>query len=80
MNIDPAKLLELIDVLLRALGTRMLCIMALLMTFSLYASAMYRASWLTFAIASAFALSVLWPVLLATFYSRRNDDGGSNPP
>jgi hypothetical protein len=75
MNLDPSRILELIDILLRSLGTRALCIMALLMTFALYAWAMFKDNWLAFAIAGAFGIGVLLPVLLATFYVRRDDHG-----
>ena len=73
MNIEPAQLLQLMNVLLRALGTRVLCMVALLMTFSLFGWAMYRGSWLSFAVAGAFGFGVLWPVLLASFWTNRGD-------
>lgn len=75
MNLDPARILELIDVLLRSLGTRVLCIMALLMTFGLFVAAMWMGNSLRFWIAGAFAIGVFWPVLLAAFYVRRDDHG-----
>lgn len=62
-RIDPAQILLLLDVLLRALGTRVLSLIALAMTFGLFCWAMKLQSWLAFAIAGAFGLGVLWPVL-----------------
>jgi hypothetical protein len=79
MNLDPAQILEAIDVLLRALGTKVLCIMALLMTFALYAWAMWKGNTLAFLTAAAFGIAVLLPVLLATFYVRGNDHGRTEP-
>lgn len=68
MNIEPAQLLRLIDVLLRALGSRITSLIALLMTFGLYSWAMARGTWLSFAMAAAFGIGVLLPVLFVGWH------------
>jgi uncharacterized membrane protein len=74
MNIEPAQILRLIDVLLRALGTRVLWLLALCMTFSLFAWAMYRGTWLHLAIAGVFGAAVLWPVLFVGLERGKRSD------
>jgi hypothetical protein len=64
-------MLQLMDILLRALGTRILCLIALVMTFGLFAWAMWRGNLLAFLTAGAFGIGVLWPVLFAGFYTIR---------
>ena len=78
MNIEPAQVLRLIDILLRSLGTRTLCLLALVMTFGLFAWAMERGTWLSFAIAGAFGVGVLWPVLLTAMQRKRSDSSEQN--
>lgn len=68
-------MLQLMDLLLRALGTRVLCMVALLMTFALFVAAMLKGSWLSFAISGAFGLGVYLPALFASLYSRGDGDG-----
>jgi hypothetical protein len=46
------------------LAERWLTLISMLMTFGLYAWAMYLASWLHFAIAGAFGITIFLPVLL----------------
>lgn len=60
---DPVKVLAMIDVLLRALGMKMLAVMTLVMTFALFSYAMWAQTPLTSIVAAAFGLGVLWPVL-----------------
>lgn len=60
---DPVKFLDITNVLLRSLGQRVLTLITLVMTFSLFVWAMLRAEVLTSIIAAAFGLGVLWPVL-----------------
>ena len=60
---DSVRVLDLSNILLRALGQRVLTFVTLLMTFSLFVWAMYRAEILTSVIAAVFGLGVLWPVL-----------------
>lgn len=69
MNIEPVQILRLIDILLRALGTRLLWLLALVMTFVLFAWAMYKHTWLSFAIAGGFSIVGLWPVLVAGWFT-----------
>jgi hypothetical protein len=69
---DQATVLAVIDVLTRALGTRIQTLMALAMTFALFCWAMRLQSWLAFAIAGAFGLGVLLPVL---FINRSKSNG-----
>jgi hypothetical protein len=69
---DQATVLAVIDVLTRALGARILTFAALAMTFALFCWAMRLQSWLAFAIAGAFGLGVLLPVL---FINRRTPNG-----
>ena len=71
MNIEPAQVLQLMDLLLKALGTRVLCLVALVMTFSLFVLATWRGNWLTFAVAGTFGIGVFLPVLFAGFYTMR---------
>lgn len=68
---DNATVLAVIDMLMRALGTRILTFAALAMTFALFCWAMRLQSWLGFAIAGAFGLGVLLPVLY-TNWSKSN--------
>lgn len=72
--LDTEQILRLCDVLLRALGTRMQSFVALLMTSVLFAWAMYRSTWLSFAIAAAFGIGVLWPILFVGSYGRGKDE------
>jgi hypothetical protein len=72
-KLDQATALVLMDLLLKALGTRVLCMAALLMTFGLFCWAMSRDSWLSFIVAGTFGLGVLWPVLLVSWSSSRGD-------
>jgi hypothetical protein len=55
--------LSMVDPLLRALGTKLLSILTLAMTFVLYCWAMRLQSTLAFAIAGTFGAFVLLPVL-----------------
>lgn len=55
--------LAMVDPLLRALGTKMLALLTLVMTFALYSWAMRLQSQLAFAIAGSFGAFVLLPVL-----------------
>lgn len=57
------ELLTMIDPLLRALGTKILAFVTLVMTFGLFSWAMLLQRPLAFAIAGVFGLGVLWPVL-----------------
>ena len=57
------RVLDVANILLRALGTRVLTLVTLIMTFSLFVWAMYKAEVLTSIIAAVFGLGVLWPVL-----------------
>lgn len=67
-------MLQLMDLLLKALGTRMLCIVALVMTFGLFVAAMYKGSLLSFEIAAVFGFGVLWPVLLVSYFTTNRGD------
>ena len=64
-KVDPSQLFLLLDVLLRALGTRIIAATALVMTFALFCWAMRLQSVIAFSIAGAFGIGVLWPVLLS---------------
>lgn len=72
-EIDQTQVLLVIDTLLNALGKKSLTFVALIMTFALFCWAMRLQSWLAFAIASAFGLGVLGPLLIAV---RKGDDDG----
>jgi hypothetical protein len=74
MNIEPVQLLRLLDILLRALGTRLLWLLALIMTFMLFGWAMYVCTWLALVIAGSFAIGVLWPVLLAGWFTGKSGE------
>lgn len=64
MTVDePAKVLAVIDILLRALGMRALAVMTLIMTFALFGYAIYKETILASLVAAAFGLSALLPVL-----------------
>jgi hypothetical protein len=64
VDVEQAILtLRLVDPLLRALGTKVLAILTLAMTFVLYCWAMRLQSPLAFAIAGSFGAFVLLPVL-----------------
>jgi hypothetical protein len=63
---EPAKDIDtllVLGALLKVLGTKALAFATLGMTFTLYCWAMWRLSVLAFAIAGAFGLGVLLPVL-----------------
>jgi hypothetical protein len=60
-NLD--KVVAAIQVALKVLGARFLTLLALLMTFGLFAWAMFQATWLHFAIAAAFGIVIFLPVL-----------------
>jgi hypothetical protein len=62
-TIDPATVLQLLELLLRAVGQRVLAFVTLAMTFGLFSWAMWLQRPLAFGIAGAFTLGVLWPVL-----------------
>ena len=68
--IDPAQILLMLDVLLKALGTKILALLALGMTFGLFCWAMRLQTWLGFAVATVFGLGALWPVLYIGWHSR----------
>ena len=78
MKLEPAQILQLMNLLLKALGTRVLCMVALLMTFALFVSAMWKGSLLEFEIAGTFAIGVFWPALASAFFSTRGDDDGKS--
>lgn len=59
----PSQVLTLIDILLRSLGMRVVMILTLAMTFALFCWAMWKQTPLAFAVACAFGIGVLWPVL-----------------
>ena len=61
--IDPAQILLMLDVLLKALGQKVLALTALAMTFGLFCWAMRMQTWLGFTTATVFGLGALWPVL-----------------
>lgn len=74
MRVHPALILRMIDALLRALGSRMLSLLALSMTFALYAWAMRVSTWLAYVIASTFGIGVTWPVLYVGWRPGEKDD------
>ncbi len=63
-EVDSVSVMLALDTLLKALGTKALTFVALVMTFALFCWAMWLQSWLAFAIASAFGVGVLGPLLL----------------
>lgn len=71
---DAAEILRIIDILLRALGTKLLCVLALLMTFALFVSAMFKASWLALATAGLFAIVALLPALFVAWSGRQSHE------
>jgi hypothetical protein len=73
---DASQLFLLVDVLLRALGTRILAATALVMTFALFCWAMRLQSPIAFAVAGAFGVGVLWPVLLSDWQKRKESEHG----
>lgn len=76
-SMDAGEILRIIDILLRALGTKLLCILALLMTFALFAWSMYKGSWLGLAIAGTFAFVALLPTLFVAWSGRQSRESGS---
>ena len=63
---DPVRdiqALEVLEVLLRALGTRVLTLLTLAMTFGLSLWAMLVESPMHLSVAAGFCCGVLWPVL-----------------
>lgn len=62
-NWNTAQALLILNVLLKALGTKVLALLALAMTFGLFCWAMLLQTWIAFAMAGAFGFGVLWPVL-----------------
>lgn len=63
VRMDHGQVLLVIDTLTRALGQKVLALLTLAMTFGLFCWAMYRGTSLAFALACAFGIGVLWPVL-----------------
>ena len=60
-NIGTAMVV--INVLLRVLNRRLLLLVALTMVFGLFCWAMYLGSWIQFAIAGAFGITIFLPIL-----------------
>ena len=63
---DMGKIVAAVEVAYKVLAARVMAVLALLMTFGLYAWAMIGASPLHFGIAGAFGLTIFLPVLWAT--------------
>jgi len=72
--LEPETILRLIDVLMRALGTKALCMLALVMTFTLYVWSMLKGNWLGFVIATVFAIVVFLPALFVSWYGSKRDE------
>jgi len=72
VNFDPAQLLLLGNILLKALGTRALCMVSLTMTFALFVWSMRVGSWLAFITAATFGFGTLWPALIVTYMHSRS--------
>jgi hypothetical protein len=75
-RVDTSHLLLVLDVLLRALGQRILAATALVMTFVLFCWAMRLQNPIAFAVAGAFGVGVLWPVLLSGHLRSKESDNG----
>jgi hypothetical protein len=63
---------QAIKVAYAILSTRVLALLALLMTFGLFSWAMTKGDWLHFAVAGAFAVTIFLPVLWITFFGERH--------
>jgi hypothetical protein len=74
VSIHPQLILRLIDIMLRSLGSRVLSFLSLAMTFTLYAWAMYRSTWIAYTIATTFGIAVTWPVLYVGWKKGDSDD------
>ena len=75
-RVDTSHLLLVLDVLLRALGQRILAATALEMTFVLFCWARRLQNPIAFAVAGAFGVGVLWPVLLSGHLRSKESDNG----
>ena len=73
-DIGLAQILQIADMMLRAVGTRALSFTALAMTFGLFCWAMFRSTPLAFWTAGAFCIGVLWPVLICGYLWRKSNE------
>jgi hypothetical protein len=62
-QMDTGQALLILDVLLKALGTKVLMLLSLVMSFGLFCWAMWLQTLLGVIVAGAFGLGALWPVL-----------------
>lgn len=62
-RIDPSQLMLVLDTCLRALGSKLLSLIALAMAFVLACWAMLCGTWPAMAVAGGFVAGVVWPVL-----------------
>jgi uncharacterized RDD family membrane protein YckC len=63
---DLSRVVAAVEVAYKVLAARMMALLAMAMTFALYAWAMYANSPLHFAIAGAFGVTIFLPVLWGT--------------
>ena len=71
---DIGQALLILNVLLRALGTKILALLALAMTFGLFCWAMFLQTWLGVTVAVVFGLGALWPVLYIGLKNRSENN------
>jgi len=65
-ELSPEAIFSVAKVMIRLLSARLLCFLALIMTFGLFSWALWAGTWVSFASAGGFALSVFLPVLWRT--------------
>ena len=72
--LNTGNSLLILDMLLRALGTKILALLALAMTFGLFCWAMLLQTWLGVTVAAIFGLGALWPVLYIAIRKSGEDE------
>jgi len=72
-TMDTGQALLILSMLLKALGTKVLALLALAMTFGLFCWAMRIQTWLGFTTATVFGLGALWPVLYIGIHVRNGN-------
>lgn len=73
--VDLTQVVAAVEVSYRILASKVLALLCMIMTFALFAWSMWQASWLHFAVAGTFGLTIFLPVLWITRTANGDKNG-----